>query len=362
MIVFARARSALTFIVPMRSMRSPTTQFEPIVPWSLSDGRSMNSRHRSAGSPGPRPAGVPERRPGGAPDPRPGGAPDRQDVLSRSARSPDLIIRYGDGADQVADVHLPSVEALERDGTGRRALFTVLLHGGFWRAQYGREHTAPLAEALAEAGFVVCAPEYRRTGQRGGGWPGTFADVAAAVDRLPKLVSAASGGLVAPARMVLAGHSAGGHLALWAASRHRLPVGSPWRTAAPLSGCGVVALAAVTDLARCQELRLGRRAADALMGGGPGRFPDRYAAADPARLVPIGLPVRLVHGTADDVVPPGLSVDYAVRARAAGDSRTECTLLPGAGHFDVIDPLSAAWPTVKDAFRSAHRSAEQSGA
>ncbi len=283
---------------------------------------------------------------------RSGGSPDRRDVLVRSARPPDLVLRYGDGPDHVADVHLPSPEAVSRVGIDGRALFAIFLHGGFWRAQYGREHTAPLAEALADSGFAVCAPEYRRSGQRDGGWPYTFDDVAAAVDRLPALVGGATGGFVATERMVLAGHSAGGHLALWAASRHRLPAGSPWLTDEAPAGLGVVALAAVSDLAQCQELRLGQRAADALMGGDPAQFPERYAAADPARLVPVGLAVRLVHGTADDRVPHEMSVGYAARARAAGDDRVECTLLPGAGHFDVIDPLSAVWPAVEDAFRS----------
>ena len=284
---------------------------------------------------------------------QPAGAPDRRNVLVRSARPPDLTLRYGDDASQVADVHLPTRESVSKAGISGRALFALFLHGGFWRAQYGREHTAPLAEALAQAGFAVCAPEYRRSGQRGGGWPGTFDDVATAVDRLPGLVRAAVGEFIEPERMVLAGHSAGGHLALWAASRHRLPAGSPWRRAEAMAGCGVVALAAVCDLAACQERRLGQRAADALMGGGPRQFPDRYAAADPAGLLPIGVPVRLVHGTADDRVPHEMSMEYAARAHAAGDVETECTLLPGAGHFDVIDPLSAAWGTVRDAFWSA---------
>ena len=284
---------------------------------------------------------------------QPDQVPDRRNVLVRSARPPDLTLRYGDDVNQVADVHLPAAAALSGAGAGGRGLFALFLHGGFWTAQYGREHTAPLAEALARAGFAVCAPEYRRSGQRGGGWPGTFDDVAAAVDRLPWLVSEAVGGLIDSQRLVLAGHSAGGHLALWAASRHRLPAGSPWRRTDAIAGCGVVALAAVCDLAACHELRLGQRAADALMGAGPERFPDRYAATDPIRLLPIGVPVRLVHGTADDRVPHEMSVQYAARARATGDLGTECTLLPGAGHFDVIDPLSAVWGAVEDAFRSA---------
>ena len=151
---------------------------------------------------------------------RPGdGQAGSADVLTRAARHPDLVVRYGDGPDQVADVYLPA-GATHRNWTGERAPLAIFLHGGFWRAEYGREHTGPLAEALADAGFVVCAPEYRRSGQPGGGWPGTFDDVATAADRLPRLVAKATHGLVDPdpAWTILAGHSAGGHLALWAAA------------------------------------------------------------------------------------------------------------------------------------------------
>ncbi len=309
-----------------------------------------------------------------------GRAQDRRNVLVRSARPPDLVLRYGDEPDQVADVHVPPPESRLAADIGRSAMFTIFLHGGFWRAEYGREHTAPLAEALAEAGFVVCAPEYRRTGQRGGGWPGTFDDVAAAIDGLPALVARATSGLVDERRLVLAGHSAGGHLALWAASRHRLPSGSPWRSdsggeagagvgvgvgppagvaagagVVAVAGAGVVALAPVSDLAECYERDMGQGAAGALMGGGPAEVPDRYSAADPARLLPAGggRVVRLVHGEVDDRVPCSMSVGYVARARALGDELTECVVLPGTGHFEVIDPLSEAWPSVVAAFRLA---------
>ena len=280
---------------------------------------------------------------------------DPADVLTRPGRSPDLVLRYGAGPDHVADVHLPPAGSRARGGTGERALLTIFLHGGFWRAEYGREHTRPLAGALAEAGFAVCAPEYRRTGQPGGGWPDTFDDVAAAADRLPALVAEATGGLVAgdPGQALLAGHSAGGHLALWAASRHRLPAGSRWR-AERSRWRGVVALAAVSDLAGSYRKALGQQAAGALMGGEPARFADdRYLEADPSRLVPAGGPVWLVHGMADDRVPYLMTLDYARWARVAGASAAEatCVLLPGAGHFAVIDPLSREWPQVVNAFR-----------
>jgi acetyl esterase/lipase len=271
------------------------------------------------------------------------------DVLTRAAPPPDLVLSYGPGDDQVADLRLPPPPAAAtRPGPAPLVLF---LHGGFWRAAYDRAHTGPLAAALAAAGFAVCAPEFRRTGQPGGGWPGTFDDVAAAVDGLPALARSAAGAdVISAGPPILAGHSAGGHLALWAAARHMIPPAQVWHAArSPVAG--VVALAAVSDLAAAHALRLGHGAVQALLGGSPKRYPERYRVADPMLLLPVGCPVRLVHGTTDDIVPCSLSTGFLARSRAAGDD-VSLAELPGAGHFDVIDPLSAAWPHVVAAFVS----------
>ncbi len=299
-------------------------------------------------------------------------AADPREVLTRSAPPPDHVLRYGPGPDQVADLRLPP--GLGMNAAGRAPLLILLLHGGFWRAAYDRTHLGPLASALAAESFAVCTPEFRRTGQPGGGWPGTFDDVALAVDRLPGLVQAvlpggAAVGGAAASGVILAGHSAGGHLALWSAGRHRLGPDCPWHLdpgaggASGASGAGggsgagvaevagVVALAPISDLAACYQAGLDHDAVGDLLGGGPAEQPARYAAADPAQLIPLGVPVRIVHGTADDRVPFAMSQSFAARDRAAGDP-VRLDVLEGGGHFAVIDPLSAAWPVVLAAFRA----------
>jgi acetyl esterase/lipase len=151
-------------------------------------------------------------------------------------------------------------------------------------------------------------------------------------------------------RVVLVGHSAGGHLALWSAARHQLPGDSPWKRATPLRLRGVVALAAVSDLAMAAQLGLGQDATVALMDGRPGTLPDRYGQGDPASLVPSGVPTVLVHGVDDTEVPCVMSRAYATRAREAGDE-VELVELPGTGHYDLIDPRSEAWATVSRVIR-----------
>lgn len=269
-------------------------------------------------------------------------------MLTRGAPPPDRTLRYGDGPEHVIDLRLP------READGPRPL-VVIVHGGFWRAAYDRTHTGPQAVGLAGAGYVVAVPEYRRVGQPGGGWTGTFDDTAAWSDALVDLVCAELGeGTVDRTRVVLVGHSAGGHLALWAASRHRLPASTPWTRDRPMALRGVVSLAGVCDLGLAAGLRLGDRAPQALLGGEPATVPDRYALADPALLLPSGVPTVLVHGDLDTEVPAALSRSYADRARGAGDS-ISLVELPGTAHFELIDPSSGAWSSVTAAVERALR-------
>ncbi|MFE3114135.1 alpha/beta hydrolase family protein [Kitasatospora indigofera] len=247
---------------------------------------------------------------------------------------PDATLAYGhDHPDQVADVILP------RGAGAGPAPLVLFLHGGFWRARHDRLHAGEAAGALAGQGYAVANVEYRRAGA-GGGWPATFTDVALAVDTLPGLVDAAYPGLVDLGRVVYCGHSAGGHLALWAAARDRLPAAAPGRTDAAPRVAGVVGLGAVTDLARAWRSGNGEGAVAEFLDGGPDDLPDRYAAADPSRLGPPSVPTVLVHGDQDQRVP----VEMARRYR--DDFGAKLIELPGTGHFELIEPASTAWPHV----------------
>jgi acetyl esterase/lipase len=199
-----------------------------------------------------------------------------------------------------------------------------------------------LCRDLAGRGWIAWNVEYRRLGRlSGGGWPTTFADVAAAIDHLHEIRTDARLDL---GRVVSIGHSAGGQLAVWAAARPRLPRGAPGcdprvRVAAAVAQAGVV------DLRLAYELGLSKGVVGDLLGGGPDRFAARYALASPAELVPLGVPVLLAHGGRDDVVPPSVSEAYAEAARAAGDE-VELVLLAGEDHFGHIDPANPLWGAV----------------
>jgi acetyl esterase/lipase len=269
---------------------------------------------------------------------------DSRTVLTEHGRPPDLTVAYGDGPDHVADVRLP-----RPTNPDTRTTLVLFLHGGFWRAEWDRAHTGQLATALADQGLLVVTPEYRRVGSRGltVGWPDLFDDVRSAVRILPSLVAVRVG--VEVGRVVLAGHSAGGHLAIWAASRTGAAPVSGASTADGSARYEVVALAPVADLREAYRRGLGDGAVAALLGGGPDEAPQPYAAADPAALVPIGCPITVVHGEQDVQVPLDLSRRFVEAARAAGDDVTP-RFLPDIDHFQVIDPLSPAWSDVRAAF------------
>lgn len=242
------------------------------------------------------------------------------------------VHRYGNGPDRFLELTLPDASA--------PAPVAVVLHGGFWRAAFGIELARPLAADLAAAGFAAVAVEYRRVGGAGG-WPVTLTDVADAVDSLADLPES---GALDLGDVTVIGHSAGGHLAAWLAGRSRLPEGVPG--AGPrVRPTAAVLQAGVLDLEHAHAQRLGNGAVGDLLGGGPAELPDRYAVADPVRLLPTGCAVLCVHGAADDVVPVQQSERYARAAAAAGDP-VEVRVLPG-DHMTLIDPSSGAWATVR---------------
>jgi acetyl esterase/lipase len=239
-------------------------------------------------------------------------------------------LAYGPHPSQRGDLYVP-----ERP----KAPVVCLLHGGFWRMPYGRDQMVPLAEDLVAHGFAVWNLEYRRLGE-GGGWPTTFEDVALGIDHLAALVE--GGEDLDLSRVATMGHSAGGHLALWAAGRHHVQ-GSPnpkVRVAA------TVGQAAVADLHRAFELDLSQSVVAELLGGSPSDHPERYASASPRALLPLRIPQLLVHGTSDDVVPIEIARSYAKAAQDAGDAAALLEL-PAADHFAHLDVLSPAWAAVR---------------
>lgn len=229
------------------------------------------------------------------------------------------IIRYGSHPAQHAELTRPS---------GRSRGVVVVIHGGFWRSRYDLSLGRPLAASLAAEGWTAYNVEYRRVGD-GGGWPTTFDDVAAAIDRLAELDG------IGTDRVVTLGHSAGGHLAVWAAGRGRTE--GPWSDPA-VAVTAAISQAGVLDLEGALRLALGDGAVQAMMGG---RVDDRYALADPTAQLPLDVPVRCIHGTADDNVPLSQSTDYVERATRAG-ADAELVEVDG-DHFVVIDPASPAW-------------------
>lgn len=234
-------------------------------------------------------------------------------------------VPYGPAATQFAELRLPP-------GAGPHPVM-VLLHGGCWLKRHDLVYITRLAAWLTTQGWASWTPEYRRLGDPGGGWPGTLLDVGAAADALRTQAQAAPLDL---RRVYAAGHSAGGHLALWLASRGRLAPGSDLYQSEPMPIAGVLGLAAITDLAQHRhEPSLSCHAeVEPLMGGPPDSVPQRYAEASPAQRLPLGVPQVFVQGGQDDIVSSASVRRYVQAAQQAGD-RVHLLALPGAGHFDV---------------------------
>lgn len=225
----------------------------------------------------------------------------------------------------------------------------VLIHGGCWLSEFDRSYFNPMAVALAKMGVATWTIEYRRVGDEGGGWPGTFSDVAKALDFLPRIAKAKSLNLK---RVIVVGHSAGGQLALWAAARHKLPSSSALYVGKPLPLSGVIGLASISNL---ETYRLGEPGSchsvvDELLGGSPKEVPTRYAETSPRALLPLGVPQRLFQGVNDTVVSMDSVADYVAAAQAAGDA-VVLTKIPRAGHFEPALPQAPAWSQVQMAVR-----------
>jgi acetyl esterase/lipase len=263
------------------------------------------------------------------------------DVAGLPSKPADARAAYGADPMQIGDLRLP-------DGPGPFPV-AVVIHGGCWVSTFATlQSSTAFADALRDAGVATWNIEYRQLDTPGGGWPGTFEDVAAAADYLPTLAEQHPLDL---SHVVAVGHSAGAHLALWLAARGGLPEASPLHSTSPLRLVGAVALGGPGDLRDFTTYApsiCGTPVIERLMGGTPDAVPDRYAQGSPVELLPTGTRQVLIVGDADGVMPEESRNAYVAAARNAGDS-AEVIVVPDAGHFEYLAPASSAWPVVRDA-------------
>ncbi len=267
------------------------------------------------------------------------------DLLARPKPQPTRTVFYGDDPNQVADLWLPS-------GPGQHPA-VVMIHGGCWQASIAnRTIMNYAAEDLRRRGFAVWNIEYRAVDQPGGGYPGTFRDVGAAMDRL---ALEAPHDNITMKRVVVIGHSAGGHLALWAAARYKLPAWSPLHWAAPQPVVGVVDIAGIPNLKTDTETACGPDVLKRLAGPASKARRDVYADTSPSALLPLGVPQAVIHGAEDTTVPPAIGQAYVQAARAAGDKVTFTS--PPGGHVEEITPGTPAWEDAVAAIQALLRAA-----
>jgi len=247
---------------------------------------------------------------------------------------------YGPHPSQTLRLYLP---------TGAHLSVAVVIHGGYWRATYGKELAEPLGLDLTRFGIAAAVIEYRRVGE-GGGWPTTLADAARAVDSLAGPGQQLAEGRLQLDRVAAVGHSAGGHLAAWLAHRGSLRAGTagsvgPGEAHVPV--VGAVTQAGLLDLVSASIEGLGNGAVTALMEGEARSLPQRYHHASPLAQVGDGARVVCVHGDADDTVPLSQSERYVEAARRVGDP-ARLIVLPRTGHFELIDVRHPAWHACRD--------------
>lgn len=259
-----------------------------------------------------------------------------QSILARPAPPAGVRIPYGDGPLQFGDLRLP-------DGDGPHPC-VIAIHGGFWQSLYTLDHLGHFCAALTAAGLATWSVEYRRISDEGGGWPGTFLDVAAGASHL---FAIAADHRLDTTRVSITGHSAGGQLAAWLAGIDAAP-GSPELRIDPLPLAGVVSLAGVLDLRAASEEGVGSGTVEQVMGGTPDQVPDRYDNASPIGFMPFPVPHLGIHGGMDSNVPLSMSERFHLHAKENG-SESSLLVLPGIGHFELIDPRSEIFPQVRDA-------------
>lgn len=259
-------------------------------------------------------------------------------ILERPPPPFDHRIRYGIDPKHFADLRFPQ-------GKGPFPLLFVV-HGGFWQSAYDLAHTGHLCAALTRKEIITCNLEYRRLGDPGGGWPGTFQDITLATSNI--IEKTRSDERFNHAHTAILGHSAGGHLALWQTSSHRVAKTSPLHNPHNQPVHNAISLAAITDLRTAWKQQLGHGIVTRLLGGTPTEYPDRYDAGSPINLLPSGTRQVLIHGTADRTVPVSQSEIYVEKARQLGDQAT-LIKLDNVGHFELINPETKAWPIIADA-------------
>ena len=276
-----------------------------------------------------------------------------RDILQRTpAPQPDVKIAYGKDALQFGELWLPkaetsttSTEPKTKASANKLHPVAVLIHGGCWLAELpGVELMWHMADNLRNHGIAVWSIEYRRLGHAGGGYPGTFLDIANGADHLRVIAEKYHLDL---SRVITVGHSAGGHLALWAAARPNLPQNSALRIASPLKINAVVGLAAIPDLqlfARSGAHACGENTVDRLVDR-EGRGNEAFRDTSITELLPLNVKQVLIHGVFDSIVPPYIGMQYQTKAKAKEEA-VEVKVIADAGHFEVIAPWSAAWKEV----------------